>query len=309
MKSLVVALGGNALLRRGEPLDADAQARNIAVAADAIAELAAEYQLVITHGNGPQIGLLALAAAESERPSFPLDVLGAESEGMIGYLIEQALANRLPGREVCTLLTQVVVAADDPAFAAPSKPIGLVYDRPDAEALAAARGWSVASEDGGWRRVVPSPRPRRIIELGAIRALARAGVIVVCAGGGGIPVVAGPDGALHGVEAVIDKDRSSAMLASALGAAALLMLTDVEGVWTDWRTPRARRLRAAAPAHLKAYRFAPGSMAPKVGAAIDFVEAGGALAGIGRLGQAAAILRGAAGTRITADTPKPIWAD
>lgn len=296
---VVIALGGNALLRRGEPLEADVQQRNVSIAADALAEVAREHAIVVTHGNGPQVGLLALQAQayEEVRP-YSLDVLGAESEGMIGYFIERELASRLPGREVATLLTQVEVEAGDPAFAAPTKPIGPLYTEAQARQLR-DRGITVARDGDGFRRVVPSPEPRRIREIAAIRLLVKAGVIVVCAGGGGIPVIAVPGG-LRGVEAVIDKDLSASLLAEELGAAALLLLTDVEAVETAWRTPAARKIRQISPEALRAQSFEVGTMAPKVEAAVRFVERTGGAAAIGALGAAAKMLRGEAGTIVRA---------
>jgi carbamate kinase len=289
---LVVALGGNALLRRGERPGAEVQRANVRVAARAVAELAREYAVVLTHGNGPQVGLLALHSAD------PLDVLGAESEGMIGYLIEQEIANALPGREVATLLTQVEIDPRDPAFGAPTKPIGPVYPEAEARALATTRGWAVGPDGAGFRRLVPSPEPLRIRELRTIELLVEADVIVVCAGGGGIPVAVAPGGSVHGVEAVIDKDLSAALLARELRADALLLLTDVPALYLDWPEPARRPLASARPAELRALRFESGSMAPKVEAACRFVEATGGLAAIGALADAGRILRGEAGTRV-----------
>jgi carbamate kinase len=246
------------------------------------------------------VGLLALqAAAYRDVAPYPLDVLGAESEGMIGYLLEQGLRNRLPGRDVATLLTQVVVDLADPAFAAPTKPIGPVYAEAEARSLAAAAGWAIAPDGAGWRRVVASPEPRAIVELPTIRLLLEAGVIVVCAGGGGIPVVCEGSG-LHGVEAVIDKDLASALLARELGADRLLLLTDVAAVELGHGSLAARPLREATPKELRCLAFAPGSMGPKVEAACRFVEATGGEAAIGALAQAAEILAGSAGTRVHA---------
>ena len=300
---IVCALGGNALLRRGEPAEAVVQQRNVAVAVQAVAELARAHNVVATHGNGPQVGLLALQgeAYGGVRP-YPLDVLGAESEGMIGYLLEQGLRNELPGREIATLLTQVVVDPADPAFALPSKPIGPVYSELEARRLARERGWAVAPDGSAWRRVVPSPEPRDILELGAIRVLVEAGVLVVCTGGGGIPVVLGSDGSLRGVEAVIDKDLSAALLARLLRADFLLMLTDVAAVERGWGTPSAQPIERATPAELRALEFALGSMSPKVEAACRFVEATGGTAGIGALGEATTVVRGEAGTIVEPST-------
>lgn len=297
---IVVALGGNALLRRGEPLDAEVQRRNVKTAAHVIAELAREHQVVVTHGNGPQVGLLALqAAAYAGTEPYPLDVLDAESEGMIGYLLDQAVGNELPGRDIATLLTQVVVDPDDPAFDRPTKPVGPVYDTETAHRLASEHGWSVAPDGDRWRRVVPSPAPHDIVELRTIELLVDANIIVICTGGGGIPVVLDDQGALRGVEAVVDKDASSALLASLLGADRLLLLTDVGGVLVDWGTPNAKLVRRANPKELGRHSFAAGSMGPKVDAACRFVEETGADAAIGSLANVMAVLHGNAGTTIS----------
>jgi len=300
---LVAALGGNALLRPGERPEAAVQRVRLRAAAAAISELTIRHDLVLTHGNGPQIGWLALqaeaGAPAGARPD-PLDVLGAESEGLIGYLIEQELAPLVPGRELATLLTQVEVDPDDPAFLNPSKPIGPLYEEARARALARERGWAIAATRGGFRRVVASPEPRRIRELGAIRQLVGAGVIVICAGGGGIPVVAGEGGAICGVEAVVDKDLCSALLAAELGADALLLLTDVAAVYDDWPAPAESPLRRATSAELRARSFESGSMGPKVEAACRFVERTGRPAAIGALGEAARVLAGEAGTLVRA---------
>ena len=308
---VVAALGGNALLRRGEPLTAENQRHNVQTAAAALAPLANEHELVITHGNGPQVGLLALqSAAFKAAESYTLDILDAETEGMIGYLIEQELSNRLaPQRACATLLTQIEVDRDDPAFETPGKPIGPVYDEADARRLAAERGWSIARDGEHFRRVVPSPRPRRILEIGVIELLVSRGVIVICAGGGGIPVVRLDQGGFHGVEAVIDKDLASALLARELGADALVLLTDVEAVMTNWGQPDARAIRRISPQALAAYSFAPGSMGPKIQAAVEFVGQSGGVAGIGRLDDAAAILAGDAGTVIDNGTAETVWWD
>jgi carbamate kinase len=302
LNRVVVALGGNALLRRGEPADAATQRANVVRAVRAVAAIARRHEVVVTHGNGPQVGLLALQAeAYADVAPYPLDVLGAESEGMIGYLLEQELINALPGRPAATLLTQVSVDAADPAFATPSKPIGPVYDEPAGRRLAAERGWALAPDGDGVRRVVASPRPREILELAAIRRLLEAGVLVVCVGGGGIPVTITPEGAVHGVEAVVDKDRAAALLAERLGADALLLLTDVPRVVAGWGTPGAVELDRATPAQLRGETFAAGSMGPKVEAACRFAERTGGLAAIGALDDAEAILAGRAGTQIHLD--------
>lgn len=296
---MVAALGGNALLLRNEEAGADVQRRHAAVAARSIAKLAAGNDLVVTHGNGPQVGLLALqSAADPSVLPLPLDVLDAETEGLIGYLLEQELTNALPGRSVATLLTQVVVDLDDAAFTNPTKPIGPVYDAATARRIAADRGWAMARDGDALRRVVPSPVPRDIVEIGTIRLLLAAGVIVVCVGGGGIPVVVDAEGALRGVEAVIDKDLASGLLAELLAADALLILTDVDGVQRDFGTPGARRIPSASIAELRAMQFAPGSMRPKIAAACAFVERTGGLAGIGRLDEATEVLAGVAGTLV-----------
>jgi carbamate kinase len=297
---VVAALGGNALLRRGEPADADAQRVNVRAAVRALAELAREHELVVTHGNGPQVGLLALQGeAYPEVRTYPLDVLGAETEGMIGYLLEQELGNELGDARVATLLTQVVVDPADPAFGHPTKPIGPVYDRATAQRLARDRGWTVAPDGHRWRRVVASPEPLAIVELRTIRLLVDAGTTVICAGGGGIPVAPDRAGRMHGVEAVIDKDLATSLLARELGADALLLLTDVPAVVAGWGTEEARPLQEATPAELRALGLEAGSMGPKVEAVCRFAEATGGIGGIGALADAAAILRGDAGTLVT----------
>jgi carbamate kinase len=294
---IVIALGGNALLMRGEPPEAQVQRANIAHAAEAIAPLARKHTVVVTHGNGPQVGLLALQseAYGAVRP-YPLDILGAESEGLIGYLIELELENRLPKRQVATLLTQIEVSLNDPAFKHPSKPIGPAYSEQDAKRLAQERGWSVAPDGRHWRRVVPSPEPIRIRELATIRLLVAAGAVVVCAGGGGIPVVTSPSGIVSGVEAVIEKDLTAALLAHLLGAEALLLLTDVDAVYFNWGGAQPLPVHEILPEELRKHDFAAGSMKPKVEAACRFVEAGGKVAGIGRLEDAVSILEGFRGT-------------
>ncbi len=306
---LVVALGGNALLRRGEPLTATQQRQNVRVAAEALAPLAREHQLVISHGNGPQVGLLALqGAAYRADEAYPLDVLDAETEGMIGYLIEQEMGNLLPvDRQLATLLTQIEVEPSDPAFSHPSKPIGPLYSESEVQRLAQQKGWSIAPDGEGYRRVVPSPRPQRIFELGVIEMLVSRGVIVICAGGGGIPVVCREDGSLTGVEAVIDKDMASALLARELKADALLLLTDIEAVYRDWGGSEALAIRRISPAQMAEYTFAAGSMGPKVQAVCEFVEQSGGIAAIGSLKDAAALLHGEAGTVICADCDGVQW--
>jgi len=298
---VVVALGGNALLKRGEPLEAGVQRQNVARAAAAVASIARTHKVIVTHGNGPQVGLLALqAAAYPQVPPYPLDVLGAETEGMIGYMIEQEFRSLLPQHQIVTLLTQIEVNVSDPAFKHPTKPIGPSFDLAQAQRLEKERGWKMAADGPGWRRVVPSPEPLRILELNAIRLLVAAGALVVCAGGGGIPVTVTASGAVHGVEAVIDKDLAAALLAHQLGADALLLLTDVDAVYLGWGTDKQRALRETSPEELRQHAFAPGSMKPKVDAVCRFVEAGGGFAGIGRLEDAVAILLGQCGTIVRA---------
>lgn len=298
---IVVALGGNALLQRGQPMTAEAQHTNVRVAAVALADLARDHQIIVAHGNGPQVGLMALQAASfaPENP-WPLDVFGAETEGMIGYLIEQELMNALPtGTDCATLLTRVEVDPKDPAFDQPTKPIGPVYSAEEARLVRAEHRWSMVEEGkGGLRRVVPSPLPVTILNVAPIRLLVQAGVCVICAGGGGIPVVKRADGMMEGVEAVIDKDRTAALLAKVLEADVLLMLTDVEAVFRDWGGPDQAAIGAITPDALDAMTFAAGSMGPKIAAACDFVRAGGAMAGIGRLQDARAIVEGRAGTQV-----------
>ena len=298
---VVAALGGNALLRRGEPLTAEAQRANVKTAAESLADLVrAGHQLVITHGNGPQVGLLALqGAAYRPEEAYPLDVLGAETEGMIGYIIEQELENALGhDRAVATLLTQVLVDSNDPAFKNPTKFVGPVYDREEAEARAQAAGWQIARDGDKWRRVVPSPRPLEIPDTRVLELLLEQGVIVVCAGGGGIPVLHRDDGSMIGVEAVIDKDAASALLARQLGADALLLLTDVDAIYRDFGKDTASPFHELTLDDARQLDLPAGSMGPKLAAACDFAESGG-ISGIGRLEDATRILDHQAGTRIS----------
>ena len=298
---VVAALGGNALLRRGEPLTAETQRTNVATAAASLAQIIeAGHQLVVTHGNGPQIGLLALqGAAYKPNEVFPLDVLGAETDGMIGYLIEQELENALGhDRPVATLLTQVEVDPKDPAFARPTKFIGPVYDKAEAERLAQARSWSIAADGAHWRRVVPSPMPMDIPDLRVLQLLLEQDVTLICAGGGGIPVVRRPDGSLIGIEAVIDKDHATALLAHKLNADALLLLTDVEAVFRDFGTEAQSAIDRITPEDAGHLDLPDGSMAPKVAAAATFVSGRNRFACVGRLEDALAMLQGRAGTMI-----------
>ena len=299
---VLAALGGNALLRRGQALTAENQRENVRAAAQALAGIVrAGHELIVTHGNGPQVGLLALqGAAYKPDEMYPLDVMGAETEGMIGYLIEQELENALGhDRPVATLLTQVLVDADDPAFAAPTKFVGPVYDRDEATRLADKRGWHIAQDGDKWRRVVPSPEPQDVPDLRVIRMLADGGAIVICGGGGGIPVVKRPDNSLIGIEAVVDKDAVSALLADRLDLDALLLLTDVDGIQADFGTPEASRIAQFTPNEAMAMELPDGSMGPKAAAAADFAAGqAGRIAGIGRLSDAVAILDKTAGTVI-----------
>ena len=308
---IVIALGGNALLHRGEPLTADNQRRNVKIAAQALAPLVTDNELVISHGNGPQVGLLALqGAAYKPNESYPLDILDAETEGMIGYLIEQELTSLLPAEKRCaTLLTQIEVDANDPAFTHPTKPIGPMYNEAEARKIAKERNWTMAPDADRYRRVVPSPRPKRIFEMSIIELLVNQNVVVICAGGGGIPVLSRDDGSLIGVEAVIDKDLASSLLATELNADALLMLTDVDAVYKHWNEPNARAIRRITAKDISELSFAPGSMQPKVQAGIEFVKQTGGIAGIGKLQDAQAILRGEAGTVIAQDVPETQWWD
>lgn len=300
---IVVALGGNALLRRGQPMTADNQRENVRVAARALAPVAAGNELVISHGNGPQVGLLALqAAAYPEVEGYPLDVLGAQTEGMIGYLIEQELGNLLPpDQPLASILTMVEVDPADPAFRDPTKFIGPVYPREEAVRLACERGWTIRPDGSMWRRVVPSPAPRRIFQIRPIRWLLERGAIVICTGGGGIPTMFPPGSdSLVGAEVVIDKDRASALLARELDADVFVMATDVDAVYDGWGTPDPVALARITASELAARRFAPGSMGPKVEAAIDFVTATGRRAAIGTLGDVEALVAGTTGTNVVA---------
>lgn len=298
--TVVVALGGNALLRRGEPLEADIQRKNIATAAKTIALIAQEYNVVLVHGNGPQVGLLALQnSAYTKVSPYPLDVLGAESQGMIGYMLIQELKNLMPSRNVTALLTQVQVDPKDPAFANPTKFIGPVYEEAEACALAEEKHWVVKADGKFFRRVVPSPLPQRIVEGDAIETLIAQGHLIICTGGGGIPVTW--DGqSLTGIEAVIDKDMSAAYLAKQIKADALLILTDADAVYLDWGKPTQRPLRVTSPDELAGVKFDAGSMGPKVEASCEFVKATGGMVGIGSLEDGLAILKGEAGTNIVA---------
>jgi carbamate kinase len=303
---VVAALGGNALLRRGEPLTAENQRANARVACKALAPVALEHELVISHGNGPQVGLLALqGSAYTEVDPYPLDLLGAQTEGMIGYLIQQELGNELPfEKRIASLLTLIEVDRQDPAFEDPTKPIGPIYSEEESARLAEEKGWVFKPDGDSFRRVVPSPLPRRIFGIEPVEWLLQHGAVVICAGGGGIPVMytdepvpAGRQ--LVGVEAVIDKDLASGLLATDLRADALAIVTDVDAVYSDWGTPEQRAIRRATPEALSETEFAAGSMGPKVRAACSFVEQTGGLAAIGSISDTPALLRGEVGTIVT----------
>ncbi len=310
MTRIAVALGGNALIQRGEPGSTEVQRHNLETAARALVDLAERSgaEIVLTHGNGPQVGFLAIAAelAADVVPEPPLDVLGAESQGQIGYLLSQALhaafLERGIRREIAVVVSQVVVQSDDPAFAHPTKPVGPVYDEATARDHAETRGWSIAPDGTHWRRVVASPRPLRLVEASSVRALVEAGVLVVASGGGGIPVAELPDGRYEGREAVIDKDLAAVVLARAVGAEGLLLLTDVDAVYRGWGTPESQAIRRMSADEalegLAANAWPAGSMGPKVRACAEFVRGGGSFAAIGRLEDAAALAWGRAGTRI-----------
>jgi carbamate kinase len=297
-------LGGNALLKRGEPMTADRQRQNVKVAAPALATVASQHELVLSHGNGPQVGLLALqAAAYAEVEPYPLDVLGAQSEGMIGYVLEQELGNVMPkDTPLASILTMVEVDPADVAFDDPTKFVGPVYAQAQADELAAAKAWTFKKDGDSWRRVVPSPEPKRIFEIRPIRWLLDQGVVVICAGGGGVPTMFDPmaDDSLIGVEAVIDKDLASELLAREVDADLLVLATDVDAVYSGWGTPEQRRLGQVTPAQLRGGEFAAGSMGPKVDAAARFVEATGKRAAVGSLAEIEQVVGGSAGTQVVA---------
>jgi carbamate kinase len=302
---VVAALGGNALLERGELPEARVQEEHVHKAALALAPLAQAHQLVLTHGNGPQVGLLALANASASGLStpYPFDVLGAQTQGMIGYWLLQAMQNALPDTRVACLVSRTVVSAGDPAFGRPTEFVGPVYDEAEARALAAAHGWEVRQDGAMWRRVVPSPEPLELLDLPSARMLLEAGTVVICAGGGGAPVVRDAAGMLHGAEAVVDKDLTAALLARSLDADALLLLTDVAAVQDGFGTPAARPIRVATPGEMRARPFPAGSMGPKIEAVCRFVEATQREAAIGSLARAADILAGRSGTSVYAESP------
>jgi carbamate kinase len=302
---IVAALGGNALLRRGEAITGDNQRATVRIAAKALAPLAAKHQLVICHGGGPEVGLLALQGAAYARvESYPVDALVAQTEGMVGYMIEQELGNLLsPDRPIATVQTMVEIDPKDPGFKTPGKFVGPVYLRDEAEHLANAKGWTFRPEADKWRRVVASPEPKRIFELRSIKSLLERNTVVIAAGGGGMPAMheKGSNRRVVGVECVIEKDLAAELLARELEADVFLMLTDAEAVCIDWGTPTQRPIRRASPAALAAMRFPAGSMGPKVDAACRFVTATRKPAGIGAVADAEKILEGKAGTTISVD--------
>lgn len=302
-KTIVVALGGNALLKRSDPMTAEAQRNNVRIAAKALAPIAEQHNLVLAHGNGPQVGLLALqGAAYTEVETYPLDVLGAQTQGMIAYMIEQELGNLLPfEKPIATVLTMTEVDPGDPAFGDPTKFVGPQYSREESESLAAEKGWTFKMDGNLWRRVVASPEPRQIFELDPIRWLVEKGAVVICAGGGGIPTCYLPDGTrtLVGSECVIDKDLASELLACKLGADLFVMATDAPGVYLDWGTPEQRLLHDVTPDELERHEFAAGSMGPKVEAAVRFARNTGGRAAIGSLQEIEAIVAGEAGTSVS----------
>ncbi len=307
---VVIAIGGNALQRRGEALTAENMRKNVSVACRQIARVVPDNEIVIVHGNGPQIGLLALQnEAYLDVPAYPLDVLGAQTVGMIGYMLVQELSNELPPRiPVSVCLTQTEVQQDDPAFKAPTKPIGPVYTKEVAEKLAAEKGWTIAADGDHFRRVVPSPKPWRIVEVRPIRWMIEKGAVVICAGGGGVPTIMYEDGLRRGVEAVVDKDLSASLLSREITADYFIVATDVDAVYTDWGKPEQRAIRKAHPDALEKMGFASGSMGPKVEACIDFVRATGRKAVIGALDDLSDILCDKAGTIVTTEVNGIEWA-
>lgn len=297
---LVIALGGNALLKRGELMLCENQRENVSLACRQIAKAYAGNELVVTHGNGPQVGLLALQNnAYKKVPMYPLDVIGAESVGMIGYMIQQELVNYVPKTAtLATILTQTQVDPNDPAFQHPTKPVGPVYEKEEAEQLAKQHGWTIAPDNDKWRRVVPSPDPKRIWGLAPLKTLVENGHIVICCGGGGVPTYFDKNGRLVGAEAVIDKDLASSVLAASLDADLFIIATDVDGAYINWGKPDQKKIVQADPKSLREFGFAKGSMGPKVEAACRFVERTGKTAVIGALSEIEKILAGESGTRV-----------
>lgn len=296
---IVIALGGNALLRRGEEMTAENQRENIRIAAKVLAPIIEKHEVVISHGNGPQVGLLSLqSAAYKEVEEYPLDILGAQTQGMIGYMIEQELGNHLPVEiPIASILTMVEIDPEDPAFSNPTKPIGPIYDEKEARDLAKLKGWNIKQDGDYWRRVVPSPEPHRIFQLRPIHWLLEKGTVVICAGGGGIPTSYKDNGKLEGVEVVIDKDRASSLLAFELEADLLIMATDTDGVYLDWGSESEKIISRTTPEEISKYSFDKGSMGPKVEAACSFVERSGQRAVIGSLKDIEKMVSGISGTQ------------
>jgi carbamate kinase len=303
---IVLALGGNALLRRDEAPSEPNQRRDVEAAARALAGIAGEHEVIVTHGEGPQAGLLALRdEVFPDVGAYPLDLLDAGGEGMAGHMLELALRNELPERDVVSVLTEVVVAADDPAFGKPSEPVGPVYDEEQAQRLRLDRGWTMGRNGAGFRRLVPAPEPHAIAEIRSLRVLLDSGALVICAGGGGIPVALNGLGTMHGIEAVVDKDLTAALLARRLDADLLVMLTDVDAVHGDWGGPDDRPIAGVEPSELRAMRFDAGSIGPKVEAVCRFAEATGRRAAIGSLMDVARVVRGVVGTQVRAAVAEP----
>lgn len=304
---IVVALGGNALLKRGEPMTAQNQMANVKIAAEQLAKIKPNNELVISHGNGPQVGLLALQhaayhAQNAQIEPYPLDVLVAQTVGMIGYMLQQELTNLTnPKAEVSTLLSQVIVDPKDPAFQKPSKPIGQVYSKEEAEALAAEKGWTIMADGQYYRRAVPSPKPTDVTGIESVKCLLANGNVVICGGGGGIPSYYNAQGDLQGVEAVVDKDLCTAVISQKLDVDLFVIATDVKAACVNFNKPDQKQIAKASPAALQALtsEFAAGSMGPKVQAVINFVKATGKDAVIGSLSDIEDIVNGKAGTRVT----------
>ena len=304
---IVIALGGNALLQRGQPLEADIQRANIKKAAEVIAKVADEHQVILTHGNGPQVGLLALQnSAYQEVAPYPLDVLGAETAGMIGYMMNMELRNLRPKLPIVTMVTETLVDSEDPAFRNPTKYVGPVYSEEEARQLAEEKNWQVKPDGEYFRRVVASPKPQRVVEGNTVAQLSDAGALVICSGGGGVPVSYNSEGDLEGIEAVVDKDLTSTVLAKQLNADALIIMTDVDAVCVNFGQPDQQKIHQATPEQINSLDFPAGSMGPKIDAVSDFVEKGGQYAAIGSLYDLSGIVEGVAGTRITKSTDKNI---
>lgn len=311
---IVVALGGNALLKRGEPMTAQNQSANIRLAAEQLAKVKPKNELIISHGNGPQVGLLALQhaayyAQDIKIEPYPLDVLVSQTVGMIGYMLQQELTNLLPETPTQTLVTQVIVDEHDPAFSKPSKPIGQVYTQAEAEKLAAEKGWTVMPDGQYYRRAVPSPKPQDVTGINAVKALLAQDHIVICGGGGGVPCVKNAQGQLTGVEAVVDKDLATAVIANHLDADLFIIATDVNAACVNFQKEGERKIAKANPAALEALsaEFAAGSMGPKVQAVINFVKATGKDAAIGSLSDIEDIVAGKAGTRVSLSVDEVVF--